>query len=232
MTATAVLVSGGLDSAVLTAEIAATGTATWPLYIRTGLGWESEELAILKSFLNAIASPNLKPLVTLEMPATDLYGRHWSTTGNIPDATAADEAFYLPGRNVLLLSKALIWCRMNRVPVLSMGILEANPFPDATPEFFRDFASVVGRATGGSTIIKTPYAGLSKIDVVRRGREFPVQFTLSCMNPRSGRHCGECGKCAERGRAFAAAGVPDPTDYVSNAWQGTRQLPATQQPWR
>jgi 7-cyano-7-deazaguanine synthase len=230
--ASAVLVSGGLDSAVLTAELAATGGRVHPLFVRTGLGWEDAELAVLQRFLHAIARPTLRPLVVLEMPVRDLYGRHWSVTGEVPDAAAADEAFYLPGRNVVLLSKALLWCRLNHVDKLLLGTLQANPFPDATAAFFADFAAVISTATGGKALaIDTPYAALTKADVVRRGRAFPLQQTLSCMAPAAGRHCGVCGKCGERGRAFRTAGVPDPTDYASTAWQSHEQQPATSRPW-
>jgi 7-cyano-7-deazaguanine synthase len=229
---TAVLVSGGLDSAVLTAELAASGAEVTPIFIRTGLGWETIELAYLNRFLSAIARPTLKPLVLLDLPVTDLYGNHWSMNGAVPDSSAADEAFYLPGRNVILLSKALLWCRINEVKTLALGILGANPFPDATANFFERFAAVVGDATGGPLSIVTPYASLTKIEVVRRGQAFPLQHTLSCMAPVKGRHCGVCGKCGERGRAFRDAGVPDPTDSASTSWQHQEQVKlAAQKPW-
>jgi 7-cyano-7-deazaguanine synthase len=228
----AVLVSGGMDSAILTAEIVSTGAVTTPLYVRTRLGWEQEELECLNRFLAGIARPNLQPLVILELPVNDLYGQHWSVAGNIPDARAPDESFYLPGRNVILLSKSLLWCRLNRVRTLSMGILGANPFPDATPEFFRSFAATVSSATGGQVEISIPYAEMSKREVILRGRNLPLEHTLSCMSPIQGRHCGRCGKCAERGRAFLAAGVPDRTIYVSDEWKSVQQATqVTELPW-
>jgi 7-cyano-7-deazaguanine synthase len=58
-----------------------------------------------------------------------------------------------------------------------------------------------------------PYRGLSKAEVVRRGRGLPLEWTFSCLKPADGRHCGACNKCAERRRGFAEAGLPDPTDY-------------------
>ena len=227
----AVLVSGGLDSAVLITEIAATGADTTPLYIRTQMGWEREELVCLNRFLAEIAQPNLKPLVVLDLPVHDLYGDHWSIGGRIPDAAAPDEDFYLPGRNVILLAKALLWCRLRGIRRLSLGILGANPFPDATPVFFRDYAQIVGAATGGDLEIATPYAALSKREVVLRGQGFPLEHTLSCMAPVEGRHCGVCGKCAERGRAFLVAGVSDPTEYVQDAWKLMEQTPTAGRPW-
>lgn len=227
----AVLVSGGLDSAVLLGVAARQHPAVHPLYIRTGLFWEEIELDYLRRFLAVVEAPTLRPLTILQVPVTDLYENHWSLRGAAPDATAPDEDFYLPGRNVLLLSKTLIWCRLHDVPAVALATLEANPFPDASPEFFRIFARAVSQAVGREVRIVTPYAGLSKVEVVRMGRDLPLKHTLSCMSPVQGRHCGKCGKCAERGRAFLAAGVVDPTDYASRAWEGTQQVAAERRPW-
>src|SRR5688572_13854365 len=97
----AVLVSGGLDSAILVGEEVRRRTV-YPLYIRFGLGWEEIELAHLRRFLEAAACPALRPLTLLEMPVRDLYGSHWSVTSEgVPAGGTPDEAVYLPGRNVL-----------------------------------------------------------------------------------------------------------------------------------
>lgn len=227
----AVLVSGGVDSAVLLGRAVHERPAVHPIYVRTGLAWEDVESGYLTRFLAAIRTPTLKPLTTLELPARDLYGDHWSTTGNAPDAEAGDEEFFLPGRNVLLLSKALIWCRLHKVPAVAMAVLAANPFPDATPEFFADFADVVGRAVGGSLRVETPYATLTKAEVVALGRALPLEHTFSCASPVNGLHCGRCGKCGERGRAFRAALVPDPTRYASAEWESKTQRPTGRGAW-
>src|SRR6266851_7779036 len=124
----AVLVSGGLDSAVLLGESLAVRPAVYPVYIRTGSAWESVEQKYLLRFLAAVRGAALKPLTILEQPVADLYGRHWSLTGeNVPDAVSPDEAVFLPGRNVLLLAKALLWCHLNEVTELALAPLAANP---------------------------------------------------------------------------------------------------------
>src|SRR5262245_62553531 len=105
----AVLVSGGLDSAILVGHMARSRAVVHPIFIRAGLAWEEAELDYLRRFLAAIATTSLQPLVILEQPLRDLYGNHWSTTGLVPDAYAPDEDFYLPGRNVVLLTKPMIW---------------------------------------------------------------------------------------------------------------------------
>jgi len=221
---TAVLVSGGLDSAVLLGRLLSDRAAVHPLYVRTGLAWENVELAYLRRFLNVLTGPALKPLVIFDLPASDLYDDHWSVTGHgTPDAAAPDKEFYLLGRNVLLLTKAMLWCHLNRVPAVALAVLAANPFPDATPEFFHDFAAAVNRGIDGSVRVETPYRGLSKVDVIRLGRGLPLEHTLSCANPVNAAHCGVCNKCGERGRAFRAAGLPDPARYDSRAWETMTQ---------
>lgn len=210
----AVLVSGGLDSAILVGEACAARPAVHPLYVRFGLLWEAAELDHLRRFLAELRCPTLRPLTVLDMPIRDVYGDHWSTTGEgVPDADSPDEAVFLPGRNALLLVKALLWCHLRDVPAVAMAPLEANPFPDATPAFFAAFAGAVNRAVEGSVEVVLPYRGLHKADVLRRGRSMPLAWTFSCIRPEGGRHCGRCNKCAERRRGLREAGLGDPTVY-------------------
>jgi 7-cyano-7-deazaguanine synthase len=66
---------------------------------------------------------------------------------------------------------------------------------------------------GGSFRIQTPLIHLSKADIIRRGLELGLDYTLthSCYDPRSdGSPCGSCDSCALRARGFTEAGVPDP----------------------
>lgn len=210
----AVLASGGVDSAVLLGEALDRHPSVQPLYVRVGSAWESVELAYLCRFLEAVAGLRLKPLIILEQPVADLYGPHWSLTGaGVPHADSPDEAVYLPGRNVLLLSKALLWCHLHSISQLAIAPLAANPFPDATPTFFLALERAVNLAVSGRVRILWPYLELNKAEVIRRGRHLPLQHTYSCIAPQNGRHCGACNKCAERQQAFRAAGVEDPTSY-------------------
>ena len=213
-TALAVLTSGGLDSSILLGEAIRHHQAVYPLYLRTGLHWEQVELRWLRRYLKALDCRSLKPLEVLDLPVTDLYGKHWSITGkNVPHEATQDEAVYLPGRNVLLLAKGMLWCHLHRVPALALGHLGSNPFPDATPEFILAYQRIVNEATGARVSIERPYFGLRKTDVMRRGRGLPLELTFSCIQPFGGKHCGRCNKCAERRRAFSEVGMPDPTHY-------------------
>jgi 7-cyano-7-deazaguanine synthase len=115
---------------------------------------------------------------------------------------------------MILLSKAAVWCALNSIETIALGILSSNPFPDATPRFFASAAEALSLGLGHPIRILRPFDSLHKADVVRLGRSLPLQLTLSCASPDGRRHCGRCGKCRERIEAFADAGVPDPTEYA------------------
>jgi 7-cyano-7-deazaguanine synthase len=215
--ALAVLVSAGIDSAILLAEALDHHPRVYPLYVRSGLYWETAELSHLWRFLGALERPALAPLQVLDVPVGDLYASHWSLTGDkIPDADSLDDAVFLPGRNVLLLSKAILWCHLQCIPAVALGVLHSNPFPDATPAFFAALQRVVNEAVGGAVEVRTPYAGLTKAQVLRRCPGLPLELTFSCLDPAEDKHCGRCNKCNERRRAFLEARLADPTVYRSN----------------
>jgi 7-cyano-7-deazaguanine synthase len=182
--------------------------------VRCGLYWESVELDHLRRYLAALHSSALRPLHILEMPVRDVYPEHWSLTGKgVPAADTPDDAVFLPGRNVLLLAKAILWCHLHGVAEMALAPLESNPFPDATPSFFAGFEAVVNQAVGGKVCVSLPYLGLHKVEVMRRGAGLPLELTFSCIRPIDGLHCGICNKCTERRQAFADAHLPDRTPY-------------------
>lgn len=213
--AACVLVSGGLDSAVLLKDALGAYRSVQPLYVRAGMRWEPEEIRHLGRLLDALRSPRLRRLAILDAPLADLYGRHWSTGGRRPPGyRAGDASVYLPGRNIALFAKAATFCALRRIPVLLTGILRGNPFPDATRRFLRAMEGALGAGLGRRVRIVAPFRRLTKRSVIWRGRGLPLERTLSCSSPRLGRHCGRCVKCGERARAFRRAGVPDPTAYA------------------
>lgn len=214
--AVCVLVSGGLDSAVLAHTMAHRYQRMYPLYVRTGLAWEPVEEYWLKRFLRAIdGDGTIQPLTVGRLPVRDVYGLHWSVTGQgVPGRRSADSAVYLPGRNLLLLSKAAVFCALRDIPVVALGPLKGNPFPDATASFFRGFAHMASRALESPLRVLTPLAHKSKVQVIRSAHHLPLGLTFSCLRPVGRRHCGACNKCVERRRAFRAAGLPDPTAYA------------------
>jgi 7-cyano-7-deazaguanine synthase len=211
----AVLASGGLDSCVLLADLAAKAQV-FPIYVRFGLAWEEEEQKALRAFSDALAAPNVAPIEVLELPVGGVYGSHWSTTGEgVPASSAPDRDVYLPGRNVLLIGLTAVWCSLHAVSQIAIGSLDENPFSDATPQFFADYARLLSGALSHPIEVIAPYRGLHKQDLIKRHENLPLELTLTCMAPRDGRHCGACNKCFERQQAFEGAGVEDRTRYLT-----------------
>ncbi|HMG27518.1 MAG TPA: 7-cyano-7-deazaguanine synthase [Acidimicrobiia bacterium] len=212
----AVLASGGVDSAVLTAELLRDGRAVQPIYVRFGLAWEAVEESHLRRFLDTLSGSELRTLVTLVLPVADTYGAHWSLgTDDVPGEHTPDDAVYLPGRNLLLLAKSSIWCALHGVPTIALGTLKGNPFADSSREFFGDVAALVHTAVSHRLEIATPFRELDKAQVLERGRDLALEQTFSCIDPVGDMHCGRCNKCAERRRAFAEVSIEDATIYAT-----------------
>jgi 7-cyano-7-deazaguanine synthase len=215
---TAVLFSGGLDSAVLLAD-EASRSVVQPIYVSVGLAWEAaERQAALRLLASPLVRDRVRPLAAIGVDMRDVYAHdHWAVSGHPPAYHTPDEDVYLPGRNIVLLSKAGVYCAAAGIDRLALGTLEHNPFPDATPEFREAMQRALSLGLAHNLRIDAPYAGRSKADVVRRGLAFgvPFQLTLSCMSPSGATHCGTCSKCRERHDAFVDADVVDPTEYAS-----------------
>lgn len=214
----AVLVSGGLDSAVLLVSLAESASVT-PIYVRCGFAWEADEQRALEAFLAAVSRPSIAAPVTLEMPVASIYGAtHWSMTGrDVPGYDAPDSEVYLPGRNLLLIGLAAVWCTVHDTGRIAIGSLAGNPFPDATPAFFRDYGMLMSRALRSPIEVIAPFRGRHKWELVASHSDLPLELTLTCMAPRGGAHCGACNKCHERKAAFVRAGVVDRTVYLPSA---------------
>ncbi len=238
--AVAVLFSAGLDSAVLlahaieAAEVAAaahtaavpvrpdpaTPRPVQPIYVSAGLAWEREERVAAERLLGAVPfAGRAMPLVTLQLDMRDVYpATHWAVRGEAPAYDTPDEDVYIEGRNIVLLSKAAVYMARAKIGRILLGPLARNPFPDATPEFFSTMARALGLGLAAPFAIEAPFSSLHKADVIRLGRSLgvPLRHTLSCMQPRTGLHCGRCSKCRERVVAFREAGGDDPTMYAGD----------------
>lgn len=223
--ATVVLLSGGLDSAVLVAH-EARGGPVLPVYVRVGLAWEARERAMVDRLL---AHPALGravgPLQSVEFTMRDVYSpSHWAIRGTPPAYDTPDHEVYLSGRNLVLLSKAGVVAAASGARRIALGPLAGNPFPDARPAFFEAMQRALSLGLGHPVEVATPFLDWDKAAVIRRGDELGVPFdlTLSCMNPAAPldgadlpRHCGLCSKCRERRDAFASVGRCDPAAYAA-----------------
>lgn len=215
---TAVLCSAGLDSVVLAASESRLGPVT-PVYVSVGLAWEDAERRALADLLTRDPlRDRVRPPAVLEFTMRDVYpASHWAIRGEPPAFDTPDEDVYLVGRNVVLLTKAAVLCAGRRISRIAIGPLAGNPFPDATAEFFSAMGRALSLGLAHEVEIAAPFASMHKADVVRLGVSLgvPLALTLSCMNPRAAKHCGQCSKCRERRDAFLEAGVDDPTEYAT-----------------
>jgi 7-cyano-7-deazaguanine synthase len=222
----AVLFSGGLDSAVLLAQAVADSRAgrrgpVVPLYVGVGFAWEHEERQMSARLLAAAPFAGAIDPVQLSFDMRDVFpATHWAVRGTPPAFDTPDEDVYIDGRNVILLSKAAVYMAAAPRPkptglTLLLGPLAGNPFPDATPDFFAAIAQALSLGLAIPIGVETPLAAMRKSEVIQRGAELgvPMELTMSCMAPKDGRHCGRCSKCRERIDAFREAGVADPTAY-------------------
>jgi 7-cyano-7-deazaguanine synthase len=229
-----VLFSGGLDSAVLLADEAARDTVQ-PVYLSAALAWEEAERAVATALIDRLAQRrSIGPLVPLRVDMTDVYAAtHWALQGRPPAYDTPDEDVYLPGRNIILVSKAAVYAAAVGASRIVIGTLGHNPFPDATPQFRDAIAHALALGLAHPLTVEAPFAEMTKAEVIRRGATLgvPFEWTLSCMNPPrpavhspvpaaatvdapAAIHCGACSKCRERHDAFRDAGIADPTPYV------------------
>ena len=206
----AVLVSGGVDSAVLIQEGLDRGCEVHPLFIAVGFTWEEAEQHWLRRLLQALERPRLQALTVLRAPMKELFPEHWAFTGKqVPDAASRDEAVYLPARNLLLLTEAAVFAQSRDLEEVWIGVLSANPFGDGQKSFFESFQETCSLGLPKPLRITAPFREISKEEVVAKHPNFPYALTFSCIRPRGLEPCGDCNKCEERRKAFRALGIQD-----------------------
>jgi 7-cyano-7-deazaguanine synthase len=200
----AVLTSGGVDSNILLAEILKDRRyeEVFPLYIRAGVNWEAAELHWLRKYLKALRRTKLRPLSVLKMPIDDVISG-WAITGRAaPARFFSGHELNIRGRNLLILSKALTFCAQKEIPALAVGTLKDNPFPDASPEFFRRFGRLATEALDYPVRILAPFRRMKKKEIVKKANGLPIQLSFSCLAPKGIKACRRCLKCLERARVL------------------------------
>jgi len=220
-----VLVSGGMDSAVVLAIAREQGFAAHALSVRYGQRHTSEldAAARVAASLGAVAHKTVGVELgsiggsALTDAAIEVPLDRPADAGGIP-------VTYVPARNTIMLSIALGWAEVLGASDIFCGVnaVDYSGYPDCRPEFIRAFEALANVATkagveGAGIRIHAPLLQMSKADIVRRGTGLGVDFgqTVSCYRADpEGRACGHCDACRLRAEGFAAAGVPDPTRYA------------------
>jgi 7-cyano-7-deazaguanine synthase len=132
---------------------------------------------------------------------------------------------YVPARNTIFLSYALAWAEVLGARDVFIGVnaIDYSGYPDCRPEFIAAFEHLANLATkmtisgGPPFTIHAPLIQLTKAQVISRGLEIGVDYSMthSCYDPdEQGRACGRCDSCLLRKKGFAEAGVNDPTSYA------------------
>jgi 7-cyano-7-deazaguanine synthase len=131
---------------------------------------------------------------------------------------------YVPARNTIFLSYALAWCEVLGAADIFIGVnaIDYSGYPDCRPEFIRAFEKLAGLATkagveGTRFEIHAPLISMSKAEIIRKGSELGVDFSLthSCYDPsEDGLACGQCDSCQIRLAGFREAGLTDPIRYA------------------
>jgi 7-cyano-7-deazaguanine synthase len=132
---------------------------------------------------------------------------------------------YVPARNTLFLALALGLAETLGATDLFIGVnaVDYSGYPDCRPEFIRAFEALANLATragveGARFRVHAPLSGMRKAEIIRTGARLGVDYAMthSCYDPDAlGRACGRCDSCLIRRDGFRAAGVPDPTTYVT-----------------
>ncbi len=221
-----VLLSGGLDSATVLAIALEQGYQCFALSIDYGQR-HNAELEAARRVARAYPSVEHK-ILALDLRA---FGGSALTDTDIdvPDAGESAEAIpvtYVPARNTVFLALALAWAEALQATELFIGVnaVDYSGYPDCRPEFIESFEKTANLGTkagvqaqdGPALRLRAPLVSMSKAEIIKKGSELGVDYslTVSCYQAdTSGAACGRCDSCHLRRQGFIAAGIADPTIY-------------------
>ena len=216
-----VLLSGGLDSATLLA------LARERLFECHALSFDYGQVhrAELNAAAKVAAAIGAREHRVMEIPIGALGGSALTDAAiAVPDEGGEGiPVTYVPARNTVFLSLALAWAEVLEAEAIFIGVnaIDYSGYPDCRPEFVAAFQALAALATkqaveGRPVAINAPLVNLTKAEIIARGTELGVDYslTVSCYRADDrGRACGHCDACRFRQQGFEQAGFPDPTRY-------------------
>lgn len=219
-----VLLSGGLDSATALAIAQADGFNALALSFRYGQRHEIE----LHAARDVAAAAGVREHRVVAIDLRVFGGSALTARIAVPkDRDAADGDIpitYVPARNTIFLAYALAFAEVRGAQDIYIGVnaLDYSGYPDCRPEYIAAFEKMAALATragveGRPVRLHAPLMHLTKVEIIRRGRELGVDYglTRSCYDPdAAGRACGHCDTCRLRLAAFAQLGRTDPAPYA------------------
>jgi len=222
-----VLLSGGLDSATVLAIARTEGFLCSCLLVDYGQRHRVE----LERAKVVAAEQGVQDVRVVSVDLRAIGGSALTAEIDVPKDRLETErgggipVTYVPARNTLFLALALGLAETLGATDLFIGVnaVDYSGYPDCRPEFIRAFESLANLATragveGARFRVHAPLSGLGKAEIIQTGARLGVDYarTHSCYDPDArGRACGRCDSCLIRREGFAAAGVPDPTSYVT-----------------
>jgi 7-cyano-7-deazaguanine synthase len=221
-----VLLSGGIDSATTLAIAQNMGFYVYVLSFRYGQRHAIELEAakriakISKVVRHLIIDIDLRKIGGSALTADIAVPKSRSTKQMGKDIPVT----YVPARNTIFLSYALAWAEVIGAVDIFIGVnaLDYSGYPDCRPEYIAAYEKMANLATkagveGGRKLkIHTPLIRMSKSQIIQKGIELGVDYSLthSCYDPSvSDEACGECDSCLLRLKGFRDAGVKDPVRY-------------------
>ena len=216
-----VLVSGGLDSATTLAIAVKQGHDCHALSFDYGQRHHVE----LEAARRVAACLGVREHKVLDIDLTRIGGSALTDTRiEVPQQpTQGIPITYVPARNTIFLACALGYAETIDAFNIFIGVnaVDYSGYPDCRPEYIAAFEKLANLATragveGGVFHIQTPLIQLTKAEIIGKGTELGVDYslTVSCyLADAQGQACGACDSCRIRREGFAAAGLPDPTRY-------------------
>ena len=227
MSQAVVLLSGGLDSATTLAIARNEGLEVYALSFAYGQRHDIEIEAARRIAASLGAAEHRVAEIDLRVFGGSALTDEFDVPKNRPAHRigASIPITYVPARNTIFLSYALAWAEAIGARDIFIGVnaLDYSGYPDCRPEFIEEFERLANLATragvsGDRFSIRTPLIRMTKGEIVRRGVELGVDFSLthSCYDPAvDGTACGECDSCLLRLKGFAEAGLCDSIRYAN-----------------
>jgi len=221
-----VLLSGGLDSATTLAIANAEGYELYALSFDYGQRHKIE----LDASRRIAEFYKVKKHLVIDINLQGIGGSALTSSIEVPkDRDQIKNQIpvtYVPARNTIFLSLSLAWAETLKASDIFIGVnaIDYSGYPDCRPEYIKAFEAMANLATKVSVEgvikfkIQTPLIELTKADLIKKGNELGVDYSLtwSCYDPQLSKlkegfiPCDRCDSCILRARGFEVAGLTDP----------------------
>ena len=223
-----ILLSGGLDSATVLAIAKSEGYHPYALSFSYGQrhSWELEAARRVAASVG-VAEHRIAAIDLRAFGGSALTADIAVPKGRSPaEMSHGIPITYVPARNTIFLAFALAWAEVLGSSDIFLGVnaLDYSGYPDCRPEYIAAFekmanlatkSGVEGAGVEGRQALKihTPLIALTKAQIVAKGIELGVDYSLtsSCYDPSpTGAPCGQCDSCLLRQKGFRENGLDDP----------------------